>query len=277
MATETIGGSIQRLQREIAALNRQGAAEARKEAARVERIAQINAALTEATSAAVLGRRQRRVAALEQEIVAIRKRRAEVSRAAAERTAELHRQQQALYREQKREHRALVDRLQRRDRDALLRGVQASPALPRPDGAEEAAAYDAFISHATEDQAAVARPLAERLAALGFAVWYSETCLQVGDSLRRSIDAGLARARFGIVVLSPAFLARGWPQYELDGLVAREMAGGKVILPLWHGVGRDEVARYSPTLADRLALSTATASVEEIAGRLAAAMAPAGG
>ena len=95
----------------------------------------------------------------------------------------------------------------------------------------EAAAYDAFISHASEDKDLV-RPLATILREMGFAIWYDEFELRVGDSLRRSIDRGLAGSRVGVVVLSPAFFAKNWPQYELDGLVVKENAAGKVILPL---------------------------------------------
>jgi len=90
----------------------------------------------------------------------------------------------------------------------------------------------------------------------GLKVWYAEFTLMVGDSLRRSIDRGLAESRFGIVVLSPSFFEKEWPQRELDGLTAREISTGKVILPIWHHVSREEFARYSPVLADRLAVST---------------------
>jgi len=92
--------------------------------------------------------------------------------------------------------------------------------------------------------------------------------LKVGDSLRRSIDKGLANSRFGIVILSPNFFAKNWTQYELDGLVAKEMTGGKVILPIWHKVSKDEVMSYSPSLADRFALNTATNTIEELAQEL---------
>jgi hypothetical protein len=55
-----------------------------------------------------------------------------------------------------------------------------------------------------------------------------------GRRHRQSIDSGLARSRFGIVILSEAFFAKHWPQRELDGLAAREVDGVKVILPVWH-------------------------------------------
>jgi hypothetical protein len=128
--------------------------------------------------------------------------------------------------------------------------------------------YDAFISHASEDKNSFVRPLAEALTRLGYRVWYDEFTLRVGDSLRQSIDKGLVNSNFGIVVLSPAFLNKNWPQYELNGLTAREIEGHKVILPIWHNVSKTDVLGYSPTLADKVALNTSIDSIETIAERL---------
>jgi hypothetical protein len=128
--------------------------------------------------------------------------------------------------------------------------------------------YDAFISHASEDKDAFVRPLADFLKRLGLRVWYDEFTLDVGSSLSREIDKGLASSRFGIVVLSAAFLAKKWPEYELRGLVTREIDGHALILPVWHGIGKMEVAEYSPTLADKVALQTAHQSIPSIALRL---------
>jgi hypothetical protein len=47
---------------------------------------------------------------------------------------------------------------------------------------------------------------------------FDEFTLSVGDRLRRSIDRGLANCRYGIVILSPMFFGKEWPQRELDGL-----------------------------------------------------------
>ena len=116
--------------------------------------------------------------------------------------------------------------------------------------------WDIFIGHASEDKDAVVRPLAERLRSLGLEVWYDEFTLLLGDSLRQSIDHGLANSRFGIVVLSPDFLAKNWPKKELDGLFSRETEGEKVILPVWHNIDQAELSKHSPMMADRLAVST---------------------
>jgi hypothetical protein len=128
--------------------------------------------------------------------------------------------------------------------------------------------YDVFISHAYEDKEKIARPLHAALTAKGVSVWFDEAVLEIGDSLRRKIDDGLARCRYGIVILSPRFLDKQWPQRELDGLLARETASGKkAILPVWHELNLETLVRYSPVLADRLAARSeegVTAVVEKI-------------
>jgi hypothetical protein len=61
------------------------------------------------------------------------------------------------------------------------------------------------------------------------------------------------------VILSPAFLSKKpWSEREFDGLTARETSasGLRVVLPVWHRVEREDVARYSPVLADRVAATT---------------------
>ena len=128
--------------------------------------------------------------------------------------------------------------------------------------------FDVFISHASEDKNEVARPLALALQSGGLRVWYDEFELKIGDSLRRKIDKGLASSRFGVVVLSKSFFAKGWPNYELDGLVTRTVSGEQVILPIWHDITKQELIRYSPSLADKVARSTGTHTVEEIAAEI---------
>src|SRR5215470_2670445 len=92
--------------------------------------------------------------------------------------------------------------------------------------------YDVFLSHASEDKTDVALPIAQRLKDHGLTVWIDAFELTLGDSLRRSIERGLSRSSFGVVILSPAFFAKEWPARELDALLAYEDSGRKVILPV---------------------------------------------
>ncbi len=117
--------------------------------------------------------------------------------------------------------------------------------------------YDAFICHATEDKQTLVRPLAEMLSEHHLHIWYDEFSLTVGDSLRQTIDEGLAKSRFGIVILSPSFFRKGWAQRELDGLVARQISEDRrLILPIWHEITREEIVRISPPLADIVAINS---------------------
>jgi TIR domain len=125
--------------------------------------------------------------------------------------------------------------------------------------------WDAFISHAWEDKESFVRPLAHALTALGALVWYDEFSLKLGDSLSATIDKGLAGSRYGIVVLSKAFIRKPWPQRELEGLVAREMDGRSTILPVWHRLTREDVLEFSPPLVNKLASKTADTTADEIA------------
>ena len=134
---------------------------------------------------------------------------------------------------------------------------------------DETRDYDVFISHASEDKAPVVRPLAHALRSLGLSVWYDEFELRIGDSLRRRIDQGIACSRFGVVVLSPSFFAKQWPQYELDGLVTLSLNGKQVLLPLWHELDLEDVMSFSPSLADKVAVRTRELSIDEIARQIA--------
>lgn len=125
--------------------------------------------------------------------------------------------------------------------------------------------FDIFISHASEDKKAFVKPLAFALSSYGVKVWYDEFTLKLGDSLSRSIDRGLAESNFGLIILSPAFFAKSWTEYELRGLTAKEIGKDKVILPIWHNVDQEEVLKYSPPLADKFAISTNQHSIDKIA------------
>jgi CRP-like cAMP-binding protein/class 3 adenylate cyclase len=115
--------------------------------------------------------------------------------------------------------------------------------------------YDLFLSHASEDKDLLARPLYAALREQGVSVWFDEATLELGDSLHRKIDEGLTKCRYGVVILSPRFLSKQWPQRELDGLVARESASGeKSILPVWYELDGKTLLQFSPTLAERLAV-----------------------
>jgi hypothetical protein len=128
--------------------------------------------------------------------------------------------------------------------------------------------YDVFICHASQDKENFVRLLAEALRRLGVSVWYDEFSLEIGDSISRQIDRGIAGAKFGIVVISRSFIGRPWPEHELRGLVNRDVEEDLKILPVWHGVSKHEVLEFSPSLSDKVAIDTQHVDAQEAAIRI---------
>ena len=127
--------------------------------------------------------------------------------------------------------------------------------------------FDVFISHATEDKD-FAGPLARELRSAGLRVWFDEFELGLGDSLNEKINEGLSRSRYGVVVISPTFFRKHWTQVEMNGFVARQTTGERVILPIWHRITKNEIIEDAPPLADIIALNSSTQSMEEIVGEI---------
>lgn len=154
-------------------------------------------------------------------------------------------------------------------REAPLSSIPSLINNTPPERMQNEESHDVFISHASEDKDEIVRPLANALIAEGLSVWYDEFSLKIGDSLRRKIDQGLSKSRVGLVVLSPSFISKGWTNYELDGIMTKTVSGEQILLPIWHKITKQEVINYSPSLADKLARSTAIHTVEEIAKEIA--------
>lgn len=151
-----------------------------------------------------------------------------------------------------------------------LSRVQVRDAPEEPNGGVLGGqTWDVFISHASEDKDAVARPLRDALTRRGVTVWLDEAQMRIGHSLRRKIDEGIRSSRFGVVILSEAFFQKGWTNHELDGLVTRTVAGEQSLLPIWHDLTAEMVRAYSPSLADKVALSTDQTSIDDIAQQIA--------
>lgn len=127
--------------------------------------------------------------------------------------------------------------------------------------------YDVFISHAWEDKEGFVDEFVAELEKLGIKVWYDRQKIKWGDSMRARIDDGLKKSKFGIAVISPDYIADGkyWTKTELDGLFQLESVNGKMLLPIWHNITKQQVMNYSPIIASKLAMTTASMTAGEIA------------
>lgn len=269
---------VTRLEKDIADLQKKIADETRKELDKQKQIDSVNRSISSSTSVSTLQSKQRQIQGYQSDTLRIQTTKADLQKKIANKTNELNSKKQDLHKEESRER----DKQRREQEDfqrklqydisnqkqilnTLIQQTHSSNNLTQNNETKE---YDFFISHATEDKENFVRPLAELLIKSGHNVWYDEFQLTIGDSLRKKIDEGLKMSKYGIVILSRDFFRKNWPEYELNGLVAREMNGIKVILPIWHNVTRDEVLSYSPTLADKVALNTTTYSLNEIVNEL---------
>ena len=127
--------------------------------------------------------------------------------------------------------------------------------------------WDIFISHASEDKEKFVKPLAEALISKGLKVWYDDFTLNIGDSLRESIDEGLKNSRYGLVILSQDFFKKEWTKKEFNALVNKETCGTKVILPIWYNVSYSDVSNFSPMLSDTIAIK-ASIGIEHIVEKI---------
>ena len=130
--------------------------------------------------------------------------------------------------------------------------------------------YDVFISHASEDKEDFVDEFVAELRKAGVKVWYDTTQILWGDSLRSRIDEGLRKSRFGIAVLSPNYIADGkyWTKEELNGIFQLESIDGKTLLPIWHKLTKKQVTDFSPIVANKKAMTTASMTPQEIAHEL---------
>jgi hypothetical protein len=148
-----------------------------------------------------------------------------------------------------------------REQELVDRVQEALPAEQRQ--------HDLFLSYARIDGQEVASELNEELAGLGLDVWFDALAIVPGKSQALQMDRGLAAARAGIVVLTPAYLAgRFWTERELGALLHKE-----TLIPVLHGVTFADVAEYSGILPDLAGFTTRLDSVRDIAAKIAGAIA----
>jgi sugar-specific transcriptional regulator TrmB len=277
MSAEQTRKTINQLDKEIAALTAKSAEYAKKEAAAQSSAARVAKSIPKNASLSTIKSKQSQIERHRTEAIKAATDKAATDKNIADKRKKRADAQQKLQREEAAERKksdkaqVAIQRGYEKRIDELTErlNTQATAVLLTHLYAEESAEeYDVFISHASEDKADFVDGLYQELESRGVKVWYDTMSIAWGDSLRKKIDDGLRKSRFGIVILSNDYIRKGWTQYELDGLFQQEMTGGKTILPIWHKITKDEVQTFSQTLAGRKALNTAMLSAVEIAEEL---------
>lgn len=142
-------------------------------------------------------------------------------------------------------------------RDAVERQAAVRPDL-----------RDCFLCHAWDDRQGSAKQLHDLLEATGVKVWFSEKDLGLGVPMMRAIDKGLAASKIGLVLVTPALLAR----LPREGVADKELSTllqGNRLVPIVHGTTYAALREVSPMLASRSGLDTSEDSMSVVATKIA--------
>ena len=127
---------------------------------------------------------------------------------------------------------------------------------------------DVFLCHAWDDRQGAAKQLHDLLEAAGVKVWFSEKDLGLGVPMMRAIDKGLANSKVGLVLVTPALLARLPKESVADKELSTLLAGNRLV-PIVHNTTYEALRDVSPMLASRTGLDTAEDSMSEVAAKIA--------
>jgi hypothetical protein len=134
--------------------------------------------------------------------------------------------------------------------------------------AEQPDLRDVFLCHAWDDRQGPAKELHNLLVAAGVKVWFSEKDLGLGVPMMRAIDKGLANSRIGLVLVTPALLARLPKESVADKELSALLAGNQLV-PIVHNTTYEALRNVSPLLASRSGLDTAEDSMAVVAAKIA--------
>lgn len=131
-----------------------------------------------------------------------------------------------------------------------------------------AADFEVFISHASEDKEAIARPIFEACRALGLKAFLDQEHIGWGESFTRKINTALGASRTVIAIVSPAAVSKEWPVAEINAALAMEIDGAKTVVPLM--VGKPDLSKL-PLIAAKNHMVW-TGDAEAVAERLRVAV-----
>lgn len=274
MSSEQYQRTVNSLDKEIADLEKKKAAKDKEVANLQGKINSLKKSITSHTSQSTLNSKMRQIAMYESDQAKKSNDSAELGKKMAEKRKKRADAYLKLQKEQQKEQRKQddINRKVQASYEAQIEELQQllrSPATISNETLSDEE-YDVFVSHAYEDKESFVDEFVEALRNQGLKVWYDSDKLKWGDSMREKIDKGLAKSRYGVVVLSPNYIAehKYWTKAELNGLFQVETVNGKTILPIWHNLTKKQVVEYSPIIADRKAMTTALMTPQEIAEAL---------
>lgn len=279
MSADQTRREISQLDNDVASLENKRADLDRKVADKTRRINDSQRSITNATSPSMVVSKQKQIQDCHNEIARFLREKADISKQIADKNKKRADKAVKLQNEEvadrkkeaklqstiQRGYERRISELTTQTRNKTTTSFR--PTLVQKENNEQ---YDVFVSHAWEYKKDFVDKLVTELNALGVKVWYDQRQISWGDSMRERIDEGLSRSKFGIVVISPNYIAEGkyWTKTELDGLFQVESVSVKTILPIWHNITKEEVLEYSPMIAGRFAMTSASMTPGEIANEM---------
>ncbi len=276
MSVDQYRRTVNSLDKEIADLEKKKAAADKKAASEAKKAAGVS--VSKNASAATIKSKMRQIDGYNASSQKAAAESADLQKKIADKRAKRNDAYQKLQKEQDREKKKEQQSIKRMQQSYERRIAEMEADLlpqhviePRePSEGKDAPEYDVFVSHAWEDKESFVDDFVQALRDRDLQVWYDTTKMKWGDSMRAKIDEGLRHSRFGVAVLSPDYISEGkyWTKAELDGLFQLESINGKVLLPIWHNLTKKQVMDFSPIIAGKLAMNTASLTPDEIADKL---------
>ena len=113
-------------------------------------------------------------------------------------------------------------------------GIVSRPSRPQPIQSAHAE-FDVFLCYAPDDKAAILK-LKQTLADYGLNVWLDDEQIDIGDSVRDTIERGVEQSRFLVVCLSRHFTNSCWGRADYEALLRRILATRNAdVLPVLTG------------------------------------------
>jgi len=280
MSLDTTRNTLNQIEKELADLERKRADSEKKEADKFKKISDIERSITKNTSFSSLQSKNRQIISYRNDLAKISKEKADLTKKIADKQMKKYEAIKKIQVEENTEKRRNTVTMQDLQRYYEERINNLSSQLTQQIQAQNKAIinnnfalqndeeYDVFISHASEDKEDYVEDLVKEMNSQNIKVWYDDDSIEWGDNLRTKIDFGLAKSKYGIVILSKDYIRKYWTQQELEGLFQRETTDKKVILPIWHKITKNEVQEFSPMLASRKALNSAMYSIKEVVDEL---------
>lgn len=278
MSINILRQQLEQINKDLVKANQDLADSVKRENRESESIARIKKSITKNTSLSSLQSKNRQIETHNREIARQSKKRVDLQKKIATLTLKKAEIEKKLRNEELKASQALNEEvvsvkqlnqellaLVERERKEKLEAIEKKAEILASLDSE----FDVFISHASEDKADFVEPLSKILKEHNISIFYDKDSIDWGGSIPTKIDKGILHSKICLLVISPNFIRKKWPQREKDAFM---MLDDKKILPIWHKVSKDEVQNFSPTLAALNAINTADNTLEEIAIKLRRAL-----